>query len=1400
MPRADNYYDNRFNELSQPGTATQAVPHPSVTQQQIYKNINQQKMAEDAAYWKKEADRHWITRVPYEFANTLYDMPDERDWQENYNFAQKWWHMTKESAKLTGRMIKNLPREVLKAPLRLEQSFYDLNVSLNAIGGRTREDVMNTLQRDESYTLPWLGEVKGFAGSYQEGKEMGLNPFFSGVKATGELAGDIAITYSLVEAGAAATRPRMVKVKGTESVTGKDFRPLTSEQTAKIKVGVSEAGGKTKMVNAEVLTPKQNPNVSYLKIPKSQAARFKGNANNTFMKIRPLAEGQAEYSIVQLRKSLTSQTADWFKAKFGRGAVSTGPLGPELTLQTGVVNYNPYALVKQGGSAEVMTKNAFNFSESSIPSASKAAAARTASPATLSDAYQFYSPNIEESLTFEEAAKRLTSGDQARYKMIGQDIDAQLGHQSEAISAIGDWSDGAENTVFNTIKQVKDFDELRYSTALKGKIGNQKAVIPFMAEEGGADSLYMTEIKGVSMEDLRAGLDEAGIQFRTLAKTKDGIKVVVFDQGTELTTQINNLAQKYDTNIEQVQGRGEFLGSWETRAEGLKAYDEVIKSYEQLPDRQYYQQAQGGRVPDSVSKEAKSIDPFLQEKPEVFYPMKKPLRGFEGEMVTGEQTDKIIQLGEELELDPITLQAVSKALTGKNSIYDLTQAEAYDVSEAVRMIPGEHVEVGDDFLKINRSFTHPARYWMEAAERELGQPIYSEVYLPIETGARVMRVFNDRWQEAAREAFGKYSKPKYAEERRMLTDYIEGNKTAITENKTLTPEVKAELAEVGDWLVEQYKKLFTDLGITSERFFSVYSPKIRKSGGIHNIYKSDDLPVEIKPFFEFEREGMLDPIEDDALALFDIYTRAVGKKTYMHDALENAKQVIDRLPPNLRKATNSYLQEKIGFKDGADEMFNNFATTLNNKTNGLIPKNIFKQAYDFLMTSSYAGALGLPRIMPIFRNSVQVLLTTYPEVGSRYFLDGMKRFYSKEGLAEIQDKGFLVAMGVPYGADLISETGQGVVGRTLDKYKAFNRATMKPYASIDINNRGITYHAVKARFQENWKAFRDGKMTYEQFEKEINMDGFNPTLQRVLRGKFQANTPGALEEAQDLMVMDILDRTQFPYRKGTQSRLHYGVGGKMGLQFGQWAWEYGFTLKSWISRGQWDKLLRWFGMSTAVKRTAEDVFGIDVSKWIAGGPFSGFPLGPIAKMATSAISGVNASFTGMTEEVNKHSADIYRTMQIYGGALTGVGKNRWKDFKESMDKHDAGIAVSPYPDKPYGVWSSTGKIIRWVDFTDLLKIAFGFDTPEGEEQSNRINAIKKESVEYSNNINKAMDYLIRGEYENFDKMVQKHNLMITDISTKLKSYQIPLDQRIYERMPLELKIKYFNAFYPADQY
>lgn len=1189
MSRAENYHEQRAKQLTLSDVAEPT--QPQTLQRSVDIGIEKSKEKAYDNYIQENANRSVASRLPYELNNAVFDMPDERTWT-NMSFWDKQKYMYKQSAKTTWNMLKEFPATVAKAPLKITHSILEGE-------SRVLEHYFgkNSFSLPPSYNLPVLGEVRGFGGSYDEGRELGLSPFMSSVKATGEFAGDVAISFSLVDAVNSVFRPRIATVQ--EGVVGKDFRPLQAKEAQQIQVKAGEG----KIQGPQVFESKQNPDISYFKMSKEAAGKYKGKPSNTYLKVSPMGDGQAEFSVIQVRGSLAEKGKDFLANKFGRSKVTEGEFGPEIKLESGIMDYEPGAGMQK-----------------------------------------------------------------------------------------------------------------------------QQTTLP------------TTTTKQSTPSEIIIRLKEKEALFAQQAKQP---KVAIVDKPTQGALATGGIfpAEVAPTDV--------------------------------------------SGVPPKVVTETKAI-------------MKKPIKGFSDKMSTQKQVAQVENLAFEMEIDDMTVQVISRSITGKKNINDLNQKELFDVSETVRGFTKNEVSSPDDFNPINRSFTHPARYWMEAAEREFQSPVYSEVYLPMEQSIRLTKVFNDRWQDSARDAFGKYADPKFVEERRMLTEYTEGNKSAITQNDALSATTKQELIKIGDWLVESYKGFFKDSGIKSDRFFSVYSPRIRKSAGIKNLFKSNQLPPELKTFIEFEREGMLDPLEDDALALFDVYTRAFSRKKFVQGPFANAQKVIANAPKNISKAANSYLQEKMGYQDALAETTQKFSKTLSQKTNGLIPENVFEQMNDFAMTTSYSGALGLPRIMPVLRNMVQPLLTTYPELGAQFFSEGVNKFMSPEGLKEIQEKGFLVNMKQPFGAELSDETGRGYIGRAADKYKQLNKAAMKPYASIDTLNRGVTYHGVQARFDAFWSKFRKGEISYQEFEEGINMDGFSPTLQKVVRNKLALNTEESLTEATDMMTADILDRTQFPYRKGSQSRLHYGLGGKLGLQFAQWGWEYAFTLKSWMARGQYDKVLRWLGMGTAIKRTAEDMAGVDVSKWVLGGPFSGFPVGPIGKMGASLIAGTNAAFSGMTEDVNKHWKDIANSVKIYGGTLTGVGTQRVKKFLDSVKRFEAGIAVStdPNPENKFGVWSSTGKLLRWTDMSGLMKNLFGFDEIEKEEFSNRINRIKKESTEHNMKVSDAMNSLVDGNFEEFNKIVTENNLQINDIAQKLKSYNIPLDQRIFERMPLELKIKYFGAFYP----
>lgn len=213
------------------------------------------------------------------------------------------------------------------------------------------------------------------------------------------------------------------------------------------------------------------------------------------------------------------------------------------------------------------------------------------------EGFEFVSPNIEENLTFDMAEKRLNSPRQITIKKISEDINKQLGLDSEISDAVGDWADGAENTLFIHDKKVPDYETLRYGAALKGKAADQKSVIPFMVDENGKDMLYMMDTPTANTTKLRQLLDASDLKYKTVVGSGDTTKFVIFDKDATLVDTIEKWATKNEQPYGHYKGTGEFLGSWESRAEGRKIYNEVIQTHEALGGRPY-SPTQGGGLRD----------------------------------------------------------------------------------------------------------------------------------------------------------------------------------------------------------------------------------------------------------------------------------------------------------------------------------------------------------------------------------------------------------------------------------------------------------------------------------------------------------------------------------------------------------------------------------------------------------------------------------------------------------------------------------------------------------------------------------------------------------------------------------------------------------------------------------
>ena len=205
------------------------------------------------------------------------------------------------------------------------------------------------------------------------------------------------------------------------------------------------------------------------------------------------------------------------------------------------------------------------------------------------------SPNIKENMNYEEAKKMTDSPEHARAVSIARDAIKKQDMDGKVESGVGDWEDGAENSIKIDVKGVKDFDQLKYTASKLGASLNQKAVVAFQKKKDGPDILHKISADR-PMDEVRKILSDNGISFRTMVGDRAKTSVTILDQGSQLTANVAKFLGAINGKSEAVRGVGEFIGG-DTRIAGKKAYKSIIDNYERsFPNRVHLGlQRRGGR-------------------------------------------------------------------------------------------------------------------------------------------------------------------------------------------------------------------------------------------------------------------------------------------------------------------------------------------------------------------------------------------------------------------------------------------------------------------------------------------------------------------------------------------------------------------------------------------------------------------------------------------------------------------------------------------------------------------------------------------------------------------------------------------------------------------------------------
>lgn len=781
------------------------------------------------------------------------------------------------------------------------------------------------------------------------------------------------------------------------------------------------------------------------------------------------------------------------------------------------------------------------------------------------------------------------------------------------------------------------------------------------------------------------------------------------------------------------------------------------------------------RVTDSTGKviyEAKTTP-----KPTEIKIPTAPPAGMEKLPATGDQLGQINLISEVNGIQPAIRDSLVKSITGKNNIGELTQAEAVKTQQALGLLGAGSKYAPDGLSGVNNVFAQygsPIRSYFRSVEERTGIPLASRVEIPVENAARYMKVTTDGFFAKAKEVIGSLDES----QRSLVGNYMRGNKGAILDNPSLTPELKTQLVQAADGMRSLFNEAGQFLDVPPEIFIDNYLSNIRNIGGVYQLYKEGaPMPAGAEFFAKQKRTGGLGPVLDDPLAIFQIYVKAGSRTKFMGPVLEDIAAMSKDLPPSFQGSIKAYVQEKMGYEGAAEQWLNTAADALNTKLGWNLPPDLARRTTQLIMDTTYAGAMGI-RPGTYFRNLISNPVYTYIDRGPAFYTEAMQKALSKEGIAEVRAKGFLNEVGDPYGTAIADEATQW--GKLSTKYRQVTQSLLKGQEVTDTFGRTLTYHQTKLQFDDAVAQYNTGKIRWADVEEKLGFSGMSKVDQNEIR---QQLVSGNIDKARDHMIRITIDNTQFPYRKGASARIQNGLTGKILTQFGQWANEYAHMLGRMVKYKQWDKLIRFYGTNAILVNSLQ---GLGANFENSFGLEPAVPATAPAIKIGSELYGIMQSMkSGYESDINKNQAEIYRQLKALG-VPAGVQIQSFRDFNKSYEAGPIG------PNGKFPVYAADGSLTRYADFSDLFWTMFGFPTNEKVENQEQATKMANQRAEYSNAKQQAVDYLQNGEMEKAQELILQYQLNIS--GADFEKYYVPKNQRTFQSLPAPVKAVNTNVF------
>ena len=416
-------------------------------------------------------------------------------------------------------------------------------------------------------------------------------------------------------------------------------------------------------------------------------------------------------------------------------------------------------------------------------------------------------------------------------------------------------------------------------------------------------------------------------------------------------------------------------------------------------------------------------------------------------------------------------------------------------------------------------------------------------------------------------------------------------------------------------------------------------------------------------------EKKLGPVMEDLEKLVNLKTKQGGYFLGpMQWPLKNYVSYIKGQPDysqRLMRRSMADLQAKIG---------KNFA-----KLNKFLPEGSkLPESFKYpdavinrLLIFSYAAGLGA-RPALIIRDTMQALLNV-AVMGPGRFTRGMTSGLTSAGWDRAEKAGALLGksnVGELYG-DIVSELPIGGKG-ALEKMTRWSNTLLSPARWGNNLGRAISYNGEFDDALRAIKAYRAGKISVDQLINDKTTLWFTDEAAATRLVTMAGDVAVPEADVARRMALELIDITQWPYRRGTQPALLRTGAGRVLGQYGVWPLNYADFLRRLASKSASGPSRRnalmatawWAGTHLTMTEVMEDM-GVDAARWFLFSP-AGYAGGPHFEFILNAMKAADES-----EEGRRARRDILEyPLNFIPGSVEGrailraIERGEIKDFDD----------------------------------------------------------------------------------------------------------------------------------------